>query len=92
MLEDPADRTGGNVRTIRGSELDAWERLTLKLGVHDVWYLHSVCSIPGSLCFSRSNRRRSNAEASSEDDDSQINAVNGRGEINESRIGRFYVS
>ena len=57
-----------------------------------MWYLHSLCKIPGSLCFSRSNRRMSNEEASSEEDDSQINAANGRGETNESRIDRFYVS
>ena len=58
MLEDPLDRVGGSQTTLHGSELAAWERLCMTLRISDVWQHEAFLHAPGSLDFSRSDRRQ----------------------------------
>ena len=39
MIESPEDRQGGSQITVHGTELAAWERLCMALGLQDVWHL-----------------------------------------------------
>ena len=57
MIESPEDRQGGSHVTVHGTELAAWERLCMALGLHDVWHLADFARERDSLRFSRSNRR-----------------------------------
>ena len=58
MLEDLVDRLGGSQQTtIHGSELATWERVCMILRISDVWQHEAFLHSPGSLDFSRSDRR-----------------------------------
>ena len=57
MIETLEDRQGGSQVTVHGSELAAWERLCMALGLHDVWHLADFARERDSLGFSRSDRR-----------------------------------
>ena len=42
---------------VHGTELAAWERLCMAVGLHDVWHLADFARERDSLRFSRSDRR-----------------------------------
>ena len=56
MVEDPIDRSGGSLATIQGRELAAWEKLSFKLRVLDVWHEGNFFKLLNSLNFSCSNK------------------------------------
>ena len=55
MIEEASDRRGGSISTITGREARAWDSFCFSFGLLDLWNIHSISRMQGSLHFSRSN-------------------------------------